>query len=560
NAFAKNLELNVAFETPIPREIVGDPVRARQVVTNLVGNAIKFTESGEVLVRVDVIDQTGDEAALRFSVADTGIGIPPDRIEAIFNAFEQADNSTTRQFGGTGLGLAISRRLVELLGGAISVESEVNYGSTFSFTIPLRVVRASEGAQQDSRRGQALPSELRELQVLLVDDNDTSRGILREMIASWGFECFEADSAEAACELLRRTDRDRSCPTLALIDVLMPGTDGFALAKRIQTDWPAIGCVMLLSAGHQDCNLSRCDRLGLRWHLLKPPQPSELLETILNAWGCDEPIGGESPAAAMLFPEPSRPLRVLLAEDSPVNQKLAVGLLTRAGHRVTLAGNGREALEQLRNASFDLVLMDVQMPEIDGLQATAAIRADEARRNGHGRTPIVAMTAHAMAGDRERCLAAGMDGYLSKPIRAHTLLATIQEVMAQFPATKVEDSTADETHDFDWSTALNVVQGDQDLLRELVDAFLTECPRLMQEIEVALEQNDAEQLRIAAHTLKGSVRYFGAEAAMSVAFDLELAGKEGRFSGVDGKLAQLQDELNRLLPPLMSFAKTGQLA
>jgi len=427
-AHAKGLELACRIQPGTPLRFVGDATRLRQILVNLLSNAIKFTEEGEVLVEVGSVLATGhgkdgEEIVLHIAVTDTGIGIPSDKLEKIFDAFEQVDTSTTRRFGGTGLGLAICARLVELMGGRIWAESEVGRGSTFHVTVRLRL--AKDGVPEPN----ALPAAVRQTRILVVDDNATNRRILEEMLANWGMNAHSAPHAAAAIEALREAQRSGRPFQLLLTDAHMPEVDGFQLAQRVKAD-SQLGStvIMMLTSGDRPGDVTRCEQIGVAAYLLKPIHQSELLESILMALGAST-AGEESAAAEADHQATLRPLRILLAEDSLVNQKLAVALLSKHGHSVIVANDGQEAVAAFAADKIDLVLMDVQMPGMDGFEATAAIREREKRSGRH--VPILAMTAHAMKGDRERCLEAGMDDYIAKPISPSQLFAKIEALMAK---------------------------------------------------------------------------------------------------------------------------------
>jgi signal transduction histidine kinase/DNA-binding response OmpR family regulator len=409
-AHAKGLDLTLEIQRDTPRYVVGDAVRIRQIVINLVGNAIKFTEQGEVALSVAADSRERDRVVLHFTVRDTGIGVPQEKQQAIFNAFEQADGSMTRKFGGTGLGLTISSRLVTLMGGAIWVESEPGRGARFHFTVPC--LAAPEPAQ--TAAAPELPAA--GARALIVDDNATSRRILSDLLSEWKIRTACAASGLEAFSILRGAADSQDPFSLVLADAEMPQMGGFELASRIRRSAEAApAIVMMLTAGEPRADLAQCEKLGAE-HVTKPVRQSELRAAISRAL-VGEGTGGDGRESAMTAAAaaPKSKLRILLAEDNVVNQRVAVGILAREGHSVEVAGDGAAALRALERGAFDVVLMDVQMPEMDGLEAAGAIR----------RTPIVAMTAHAMAGDRERCLAAGMDDYIAKPIRAHELLNLI---------------------------------------------------------------------------------------------------------------------------------------
>jgi PAS domain S-box-containing protein len=415
----KGLELLCEVAPEVPEVVRGDSSRLRQIVVNLVGNAIKFTDSGEIAVKVQVEARDGTECVCRFTVADTGVGIPEDKRELIFKPFSQADTSTTRKYGGTGLGLTISTRLVQMMGGKIWVESEVGRGSQFHFTVRLEAADAKE-----IKLGTIAPPEfLRSVKVLVVDDNRTNRRILEGMLLRWDMKPTPVDCAAAALTQLSSALEAGEPYPLILTDMHMPEMDGFALIEQIRQrpELSAATIMMLTSAGHRG-DAARCQELGVAAYLLKPIRQSELREAVARVLGAREQEGAIPLITRFSLQETREPgacLRVLLAEDNLVNQRLAVRLLEKRGHRVVVASTGLEALQALEKESFDLVLMDVQMPEMDGLEATATIREKEKSSGLH--QAVVALTAHAMKGDREKCLAAGMDGYLTKPIRPQEL-------------------------------------------------------------------------------------------------------------------------------------------
>jgi PAS domain S-box-containing protein len=422
----QGLVLDCQLAPGVPERVVGDPGRLRQVFVNLVGNAIKFTEpGGTVMVRVETEFQAEDDVDLHFAVADTGIGIPADKQRRIFEAFSQADSSTARRYGGTGLGLTIASQLVAMMGGRMWVESEMGIGSTFHFTVRLR--RPKRIVQW------TVPKELaylRGLPVLVVDDNSINRRILEETLGRWGMQAAAADNGTAALALMGEARAAGRPFALILLDVQMRETDGFALAERIQHSPHLAGAtIMMLSSGDDPGGPARCRALGIAAYLTKPVRQASLLQALTAALGVQAPVlPAAAPRAPSIRGQNGRALRILLAEDNVVNQRLAVRMLEKHGYTVAVARNGKEALAQWETASFDVVLMDVQMPEMDGFEATAEIRRRESAGCGAPRTPIGAMTAHAMKGDADRCLAAGMDAYLAKPFSVRELLAAIASV------------------------------------------------------------------------------------------------------------------------------------
>ncbi len=434
-AGAKGLELAYLIEPDVPFAVRGDPGRLRQILLNLVNNAIKFTEQGEVVVRVTLDEEADPGATVRFAVTDTGIGIPRDQRGRLFQSFSQADASITRRHGGTGLGLAISKRLAEGMGGEIGVESEEGKGSTFWFTVVL-------AKQAERRQGsRAAPAEIRQKRILAVDDNATNRRILSAYLAQWGCPHQTAADGEEALELLRQAAAEGRPFDLALVDMMMPGMDGEELGRAVKTD-PAIRNtrLVMLTSLVQRGEAAHVEEAGFAGYLIKPVKPSLLFDCLLAVLG-GEASGAEGRAPASLVTrqrlaeeapggkQKHRQPRVLLAEDNLVNQKVATRLLERLGCSAEVAANGREAAEALERSDYDLVLMDCQMPEMDGFEAAARIRSME----GRGRTPIIAMTASGMEGDRERCIAAGMNDYIAKPVSRRALGQVLKKWLGEAP-------------------------------------------------------------------------------------------------------------------------------
>jgi len=422
-AHAKGLELACQISADVPPTLGGDASRLRQILINLIGNAVKFTEVGEVVVRVESGRVNEQRVDVTITVSDTGIGIAPDKHASVFEAFTQADATTTRRFGGTGLGLTISSRLVELMGGTIRMESEPERGTTFYLTLPFKI--GVPLAAMTPRRGL---NDLRDLDVLVVDDNATNRRILEEILTGWGMRPTLVDGGLAAIDALDRALAAGKPFRLAIIDFQMPGVDGLGLAARIRTRPElATTMVMMLSSVGQQGDAARCRELGIASYLTKPVRQSILLDALLAMLaGSNRPIEHPALVTRHTINEAHRSLRILVAEDNAVNRMLVTALLGKRGHTVVNAANGREAIAALSEGTFDIVLMDVQMPDMDGLETTVLIRKSEVTTGLH--VPIIALTAHAMKGDREICLAAGMDGYLSKPIDVNELFALIESL------------------------------------------------------------------------------------------------------------------------------------
>jgi CheY-like chemotaxis protein/HPt (histidine-containing phosphotransfer) domain-containing protein len=538
-AHEKGLELVSAVAADVPDELVGDAGRLRQILLNLVGNAVKFTERGEIVVRVDGASEAGKGVELHVTVSDTGIGIPIAKRDIIFDAFTQADSSTTRRYGGTGLGLAITKRLVELMRGRIWVESEEGQGSTFHFT-------ANFGLTSEPAAPPALsPEHLRGLPVLVIDDNATSRMALAEILSHAGLQPSVVDGATAAWRTLEEATRSGSLPRVVVVDHQMPEMDGLTLVSRMKETpgLAGIASVMVSSSGLPG-DSSRAVTAGVDVFLTKPVSQPELIEAILSALSPGAPhVAFAPPATSLTRRRP--PLRVLLAEDNSVNQVVASRILEQQGHRVVVVETGRAALTALEQTRFDVILMDVQMPDMDGLEATAAIRARETAAAGGAppsRIPILALTAHAMAGDAERCLAAGADAYLSKPINATTLVRTIEQLA---PAGSGGEAPSSEVP-LDLTVTLGAVAGDRGLLGELAQVFAADCPRRVADLKDAVSARDAERIHRAAHAIKGAVATLGATRARELASQLEAAGRERRLGEMAGLESALVQELEKI--------------
>jgi PAS domain S-box-containing protein len=587
-AAEKGLELVCHVRPGVPDRLIGDSGRLRQIVLNLAGNAIKFTPAGEVLVSVEPVSTAGNDVVLRFSVRDTGIGIPAEKHQAIFEAFEQADDSTTRQFGGTGLGLAISSQLVEMMGGEIWVESQPGAGTVFAFT--ARFQQAASGEPLPN-----VPNDLQGSSVLLVEDHGPTRDALYELLTAWGLCATTASDTSEALALLQpaidgsaispgANSSDRS-PAFVLIDDTLPDGDGVTLATEVRAAAPQAAIVLLLRPGDPEREmLLRETQPGVTL-IAKPVMPSDLLEALLVARGGGAAGAHAAAAGPYDFGRAATPLRILLAEDNPINRRVAVHLLGGRGHQVTCAGDGHEALRLIEADSFDLVLMDLQMPVLGGEEATAQIRVSEQGTRRH--LPVVAMTAHALKGDRERCLAAGMDDYIAKPIRARQLFevveryapggaATVEEPAASpgetlamsnagsreeslaapaVPAPSVLklDSASDGSPAFDVEAALAAVGGDRGLLKEIVALFRAGAPGWLGELADALAAGDAARLRRIAHTLKNSAGYFGAGSTYALALELEERGRNNDLAGAESIRERLVAEVHRLDPALQRF-------
>ncbi len=561
-AAEKGIELACRIAPEVSVSLEGDPLRLRQVLMNLVANSIKFTPQGEVVVEVHEVSRENNQVVLGFDVTDTGIGVAPEKLMKIFEAFGQADTSTTRKYGGTGLGLTISSRLVQLMGGRINVESEVGKGSQFSFEAKFQIPQ-----EPPATMPAASLQQVSGLSALIVDDNPTNRRIIEELLIQMQMVPTSVASGPEALALIDQRWRNQQPFALMLLDVHMPGMDGFAVAEKVRA-MPShtVPMVMMLTSGGHSQDASRCRELGLAAYLVKPVRQSELRKAILSVMG-SAPSVAQLPSMTELRTTETRSLRILLAEDNAINQKLAISLLEKRQHSVVVAENGIEAIAAWERESFDLALFDVQMPEMDGLEATRIIREREAVSGGH--LPIIAMTAAAMKGDYDRCFEAGMDAYISKPFRAVELWRTIDEQVhnvkknsddkAEQPAATIPAASTPEvdqgqsqphgsTTVIDWDIALSNAGGDAALLRELTAIYLNESPQWLQTIVEAISQSDTNLLRLTAHKLKGSLETLGAPEAAAAARELELIAREASTVNVEVALAKLKEKLAQLSP------------
>ena len=550
-AHEKRIELLCEIATGVPAMVRGDPGRLRQVLLNLLGNALKFTEQGEVELKVEAEAIEEKDLILHFIVLDSGVGIAPEKLDMIFDSFNQADASTTRQFGGTGLGLTISRRLVEMMGGRIWVESEPGVGSRFHFTVRFGTV-PMDAAVIESPASSAV---LHGLRVLIVDDNATNRRILQNTVERWGMNPTAVSSGQQALDELSAAEKANHGYGLILTDMHMPGIDGFGFVKQIreqETVKISTAAIMMLTSGGQRGDAARCRELGIAAYLSKPVGHAALHAAILRVL---QAIQGPPPIPLITRYSLRdkggflKSLRILLAEDNRVNQKLATRLLEKRGHQVVLATNGQEALEALAQRSFDLVLMDVHMPGMDGIEATMAIREKERSTGFH--QPVIALTALVMKGDHERCTAAGMDGYLAKPIDMRKL----DDVLAVYadrrsrdlgPAPVLDQSAAV----LNTTELLQRVDGDRDFLSDLISTFREEYPGQIQDAQQAIARRDAAGVERVGHALKGALGNLAASGASKFAAEIETMGKLGNLSLAEAKLAETENEVQRVLKAL----------
>jgi two-component system, sensor histidine kinase and response regulator len=537
-AFEKGLELSCLISPDVPRFISADPLRLRQILMNLVGNALKFTEFGEINVSIRLNEVKLDSGVeLQFSVSDTGIGIPTEKQTAIFEPFTQADGSTTRRFGGTGLGLAISNQLIRMMGGVLSCESEPGKGSTFQFTIQCKAV---ENVQKEEKIVGL--EKLIGLRVLVVDDNATNRLILERTLLSWEMNPTTLDGGFAALAEMRCALLSGNKYPLVLVDAQMPEMDGFTLVQKIRNTPELSGAIIMMLSSVDMKASKKYGELGIDAYLTKPIRQSDLFDAIMSVMNPALVSTAELRPDSALLTAP--PQKILLAEDNLVNQRVAVKILEKQGHIVTVANNGIEALEAYGTQQFDIILMDVQMPEMGGFETTRQIRAAEQRSGTH--VPIIALTAHALKGDREKCCAAGMDDYLSKPVHAGKLL----QMISRWSNTHVLPGEGQlEFQSLSFSN-------DPELLMELMDALKEETPLLLSKIDRSITEENPELLELAAHTLKGALSYFGKNRAAELALSLEMMAKEHDYMRARQVHSDLAEATQSLISRLVSYMET----
>ncbi|MBU2546895.1 MAG: response regulator [Proteobacteria bacterium] len=555
-AHQAGLELIYRISPDLPSVLRGDPTRIRQILFNLISNAIKFTQKGEVVVEVDREEDSAREELIRFEVRDTGIGIPSDKQAMIFKDFTQADGSTTRKYGGSGLGLAISKRLVEMMGGGIGLDSESGRGSRFFFSARLPAhdepIETVEPADMEVLRG---------LLVLGVDDNAANRFILNEMLTSWETAPELVENGLDAIEALERADRAGRPFRLMLLDHDMPVLNGHEVVRRLKDrpEFDELKIIMLTSVGPR-YNLEKCRSMGVDACLIKPVKPKDLLEAVRTVLGSKVETRAEAPSpsdqSGPLLPDRCMACsRILLAEDNPVNQKLTRKILEQMGHTVMVASDGMEAVRILMEdpTGFDLVLMDIQMPVMDGEEAAKIIRREEAQSGRH--IPIVAMTAHALKGDRERFLAAGMDMYVSKPIKRSEFLAVVDRMIRGRSVREAAEAESEAEDVLDREAIWSLVDGDQDFLQELVGIFLHDLPVRMSGLREAIDDQDHDLVERSAHSIKGMSGNFSAPRVVRAAFNLEKMGRAGDLSRAEAEYAVLENEIGRLTDALRDMAE-----
>jgi signal transduction histidine kinase/CheY-like chemotaxis protein len=553
-AHEKQLELACHMPPDVLEHVVGDPARLRQIIINLVSNAIKFTEKGEVILEVDTRSLTPEEAVLHFAVRDTGIGIPPDKQDEVFQAFTQADSSIARKYGGTGLGLTISSQLVKHMGGRIWLESEVGKGSTFHFTACFGL-----GQTLSAQPAPVEPVNLESMPVLVVDDSSINRQILEEMLARWQMKPKAVENAEEALLTLEQAVEANAPFPLALLDAHMPETNGFELAERIKRKrrLARTALILLTSAGNHG-DVARCRKLGIATYLTKPLKQSDLLDAIVKTIALSQKRIRPVRRAEQLSRRSLPGYRLLVADDNPVNRKITLQLLEGRGHTVVAVENGREALSAFTQGSFDLALLDLEMPEMNGYETAAALRERERVAGGH--IPLIALTAHALEGERQECLAAGMDGYVSKPVRAAELFKAVESAAATARPGAAPTAEQPREKPFDEPALRALVGGKTQLLQELLEIFLADSPKLIEQMREALAQNNSEALRQAAHAFRGSVSTFAARPAVEAARKLETLAQDGNLESARRQFRELRRESARLLWALSRLRARSSLA
>lgn len=544
-AHQKGLELTCQVDPGIPRCLMGDAGRLRQVMTNLIGNAVKFTERGEILVHVESLPEPRESyCALKFSVKDTGIGIPADKMDLLFEQFRQVDGSVARHFGGTGLGLAISRQIVEAMGGTIEVESDAGKGSTFSFELAL-VVDPVQAPMSTT----CSTSSLSGTRVLIIDDNVTNRRILTETLSNWGLLPTAVSGGREGIHALRAAIEASRPFQILLLDEQMPNMDGFAVAKQIREEFAlAQMIILMLSSGDVLSGAARCRQFGISHYLVKPIQQSKLFDVLMDTFNRQTALIPDETLNDISDGVPAKhKAHILLAEDHRINQILARALLEKRGWTVEIAHNGEEAFASWEKGGFDLILMDVQMPEVDGLQATRMIREAESETGMH--VPIIGLTAHAMKGDREECLNAGMDDYIAKPVCPDSLYKTIDRRLF---------SPGQDLPAVDLNDILTNLDGDRNFLADLVEQFVSDYPVSLKNLKNAFERKDYRQAEMIAHTLKSVVGIFGARQATHLLQSLENLSEAHVLQKAHSILPQLIHEMEKIEKCLLEFSMSCQ--
>jgi signal transduction histidine kinase/DNA-binding response OmpR family regulator len=541
-AHEKGLEFVSDIHRHVPLFLLGDPGRLRQIIINLIGNAIKFTEKGEIAIHVSLEENNRTHATIRFEIIDTGIGIPNDRMEQLFKPFSQIDSSSTREFSGTGLGLTISKQLSEMMGGRIGVESREGKGSKFWFTAVF------EKQPERSRKREILPGDIRNKYILIVDDNATNRHVLREQLKSWGCKFNEASSGEEALKKMRQKIDGNHPFDLAILDMQMPGMDGETLGRKIKQDSDLKNTILVLmtSIGKRG-DARRLEKIGFAGYLTKPVKQSQLFDCLVTVSGLGNETTSEQPMSIFtrhtIFEKQMQTARILLAEDNITNQKVALNTLKKFGYNADVVKNGKEALEAIKKISYDIVLMDCQMPVMDGYEATNEIRkwektlkhgtADHSDSNPEyearlKRIPIIAMTAHALKGDREKCIDAGMNDYIAKPIHPKKLYDVIEKWVNESEGVhepEIVHESLPKNDVFDKKSFIDRLLGDEDLAKEIIKGFIEDSLRQINTLKEAVDSKDADVIHCHAHSLKGAAANISATVLKELAYQIEIAGQ-----------------------------------
>jgi signal transduction histidine kinase/DNA-binding response OmpR family regulator len=547
-AHEKGLEYVVMISPDVPSLLFGDPGRLRQILSNLVSNAIKFTEKGEVVVKATLEDENTTHATILFNVVDTGIGIPEDRIDRLFKSFSQVDSSTTRKFGGTGLGLTISKQLTELMGGQIGVKSKEGKGSTFWFTAILE--KQPEGKKEIV----IVPKDIRGKHILIVDDNATSRFVLREQLKLWGCTYGEASSGTQALEELRLAMVGNDPFEIAIIDMQMPEMDGETLGRKIKQDPDLKNTILvLLTSMGKRGDAKRIEEKGFAAYLTKPVKQSQFYDCLTTLTSTKEEMLKDQPATIVtrhsIAEDKKQKQRILLVEDNITNQKVALNILKKFGYNADAASNGKEAVKALEMKPYDIVLMDCQMPEMDGYEATGEIRNPESKVLDH-KVPVIALTAHAMKGDREKCLEAGMDDYLCKPVNPQELCDILEKWVAKQNYSLQEETTVSDIKPvqdiFDKASLIDRLMGDEELANKILGEFLEDVRRMITALKEALDNDDASLVQHRAHTLNGASATVGALALQEMAHHIEVAGEAGDLDKAGSLVTKINEQLEML--------------
>jgi len=562
-AHEKGLEFVSNIHQHVPLLLFGDPGRLRQILINLVGNAIKFTEYGEIAIHVSLEEKDSTHATIRFEIIDTGIGIHHDRMEQLFKPFSQLDSSSTRKFCGTGLGLTISKQLSEMMGGRIGVESQEGKGSKFWFTAVLKK------QLKRSRKIEILPGDIRNKSILIVDDNATNRHVLREQLKSWGCQFNEASSGEEALRKMRQGIDDNRPFDLAILDMHMPGMDGETLGRKIKQDSHLKNTILVLmtSIGKRG-DAKRLEKIGFVGYLTKPLKQSQLYDCLVTVSGLRNETASEQPMSIFtrhtICKKQQRTARILLAEDNITNQKVALSTLKKFGYSADVVKNGKEAVEALKKIPYDIVLMDCQMPGMDGYEATNEIRKWEKKPKdrstdcsdsdlestaGSKKVPIIAMTAHALKGDREKCLNAGMDDYIAKPIHPNKLADVIEKWLNEPEGTheaEIVHESLPKDHIFDKKSFLDRLLGDEDLAKEITKGFIEDSLRQISIIKEAFDNKDTDVIHRQAHSLKGAAANISATALRELAYQIEIAGEKGDLIKAASLIPKLDEQFEVL--------------